>query len=386
MATKELNKFILNGEEISVADSSARATAEEAESLANVANAKAEAVDAELTRQVGILDNKIESVDDKADNYYNTLDQKIDSQGDTLEGMLDNLNDTLTLKINDQGVPPGGTDGQILAKDGSTNYQTKWVTQAQPTPVESEIDDSITASNRTWSSSKISTELSSVGSNILDDATTTNNKTWSSSKIASEISGSVISEIDDTVTASNKTWSSQKINSVDSNILTKIESTQEITAGINSAGTAEKTYSAGDYLIRNDILYKATTNIAQGATLTVGVNIEGTDVASELNAMKGLNNMIKLDYANPVYTFPTSGGRYTYTPSVDCYLVGTHTLPTATSQNFEIAIDNVNIYASKEVRTSIINWSEPIYIPSGSVVKMSNDAGLIPNITLLKEV
>ncbi|MBQ1297935.1 MAG: hypothetical protein IIY21_28105 [Clostridiales bacterium] len=52
-------------------------------------------------------------------------------------------------------------------------------------------------------------------------------------------------------------------------------------------GTASQAYDKGDYLIMNDKLYKATTAIVSGATLTVGTNIVQTSVAEELE----LNNI-----------------------------------------------------------------------------------------------
>ena len=45
---------------------------------------------------------------------------------------------------------------------------------------------------------------------------------------------------------------------------------------------ATKAYSTGDLLIVNGTLYKATTSIANGATLTVGTNVTATTVAAEL--------------------------------------------------------------------------------------------------------
>ena len=46
----------------------------------------------------------------------------------------------------------------------------------------------------------------------LDDSTTANDKVWSSSKIATELSG--VAEIDDTTTSATKAWSSNKIQTV----------------------------------------------------------------------------------------------------------------------------------------------------------------------------
>ena len=49
--------------------------------------------------------------------------------------------------------------------------------------------------------------------------------------------------------------------------------------------TATKAYSSGDLLIVNGTLYKASTSIANGATLTEGTNVTATTVAAEIAAL-----------------------------------------------------------------------------------------------------
>ena len=55
-----------------------------------------------------------------------------------------------------------------------------------------------------------------------------------------------------------------------------------ITANHEESMKATKAYSSGNLLIVNGTLYKATTSIANGATLTVGTNVTATTVANEL--------------------------------------------------------------------------------------------------------
>ena len=55
-----------------------------------------------------------------------------------------------------------------------------------------------------------------------------------------------------------------------------------ITANHEDSMKATKAYTSGNLLIVNGTLYKATTSIANGATLTVGTNISATTVANEL--------------------------------------------------------------------------------------------------------
>ena len=55
-----------------------------------------------------------------------------------------------------------------------------------------------------------------------------------------------------------------------------------ITANHEDIMKATKAYTTGNLLIVNGTLYKATTSIANGATLTVGTNVTATTVANEL--------------------------------------------------------------------------------------------------------
>ena len=55
-----------------------------------------------------------------------------------------------------------------------------------------------------------------------------------------------------------------------------------VTANREDSMKATKAYSTGNLLIVNGTLYKATTSIANGATLTVGTNVTATTVANEL--------------------------------------------------------------------------------------------------------
>lgn len=86
---------------------------------------------------------------------------------------------------------------------------------------ESEINDGVTASNTTWSSEKISNQLSGkadtsdipVLTDLINDNTTSTTAVWSSDKTAAEIAAGAGVTIDDTTTSLTKTWSSDKINS-----------------------------------------------------------------------------------------------------------------------------------------------------------------------------
>lgn len=94
-----------------------------------------------------------------------------------------------------------------------------------------------------------------------------------------------------TLLGTNNIWSDAGPVDVDYSVDTKLyidaqnENTRKLIAGIEAGMTATKDYSAGDMLIVGDTLFKATTSIANGATLTPGTNVTETTLASELNAM-----------------------------------------------------------------------------------------------------
>lgn len=53
-------------------------------------------------------------------------------------------------------------------------------------------------------------------------------------------------------------------------------------ATIESSSTASKAYSVGDYLVYDGDLYKVTTAIASGGTITPNTNVEQTTVGAEI--------------------------------------------------------------------------------------------------------
>ena len=59
-------------------------------------------------------------------------------------------------------------------------------------------------------------------------------------------------------------------------------------APFETTAKASKNYEVGEYLTYTGNLYKVTAAIAKNANLTVGTNIEATDVATELNLLRSL--------------------------------------------------------------------------------------------------
>lgn len=77
---------------------------------------------------------------------------------------------------------------------------------------------------------------------------------------------------------------------VDQQITEKVSASQRlmeliVTANREDTMKATKAYTTGDLLIVNGTLYKASTSIANGATLTEGTNVTATTVAAEIAAL-----------------------------------------------------------------------------------------------------
>ena len=59
-------------------------------------------------------------------------------------------------------------------------------------------------------------------------------------------------------------------------------------APLQATTKANTNYAVGDYLFMNGLLYKVTSTISSGATITPGTNVEVTDVATELKLLFSL--------------------------------------------------------------------------------------------------
>ena len=78
-------------------------------------------------------------------------------------------------------------------------------------------------------------------------------------------------------------FSTTSENPVQNKVITnKINAMDDNIAGTEDGATASQTYVAGEFLLRNNQLYKVTTNIAIGDALTVGVNLSAKTIGEEL--------------------------------------------------------------------------------------------------------
>jgi microcystin-dependent protein len=134
-----------------------------------------------------------------------------------------------------------------------------------PTPP-SEINDATTSTDKTWSSSKISTELAAInrdGATIADNVIN-DYQTWSSKKIDEELAKKP--SIDDTTISTTKTWSSDKI-SKDINVVDDIaKNINYAQKTVNKRGTKQ--------LIDNKVTFNINTATTSGAAVITLINQE----------------------------------------------------------------------------------------------------------------
>lgn len=124
-------------------------------------------------------------------------------------------------------------DGITTATDSFGNLVVRFPEQ------KTEINDSATVTNKTWSSNKISTEISKIDRSgaTINDTAVNDYQTWSSKKLDEEFDG--VAVIDDAIKGAANTWSSNKISSeigLAGNIANDINIAQKT---VNTKGTKE---------------------------------------------------------------------------------------------------------------------------------------------------
>ena len=111
------------------------------------------------------------------------------------------------------------------------------------------------------------------------------------------------------------------------NDITDVRSDLEdmITAYNEPTATSTHAYSAGDYFIYNDVLYKANDTIAIGATIVPNTNCEATNVATEVTEVKSAltDKVSGIDTTNaPTSLTNTESGGINYTATEDSWVFG----------------------------------------------------------------
>lgn len=149
-----------------------------------------------------------------------------------------------------------------------------------------------------------------------------------------------------------------------------ITDTQEMIAPIEAGPTASKAYAKGKQLVFNGLLYKVTTAIAQGDTLTVGTNITlSDDVVTQLetltkNAPKYGTSSSSASTTSKTAT-TTNGDFNLHTGSV----VRVKFTYTNTATTPTLNIDSTGAHAIKAYNTT----KPDVYWKAGDVVEFTYD-------------
>ena len=158
-----------------------------------------------------------------------------------------------------------------------------------------------------------------------------------------------------------------------------------ITENIETTTTSSQAYAIGDFLYKNDELYKTKTAIAQGDTFVVDTNIEETNITNEINTLK--TNF--QDGVDAVYdacvskgSTPSSHALADVVDAIDNISGGNlGTKNITTNGTYNASDDNLDGYSSVTVNVS--GGTTPIQInpfPQGaSAITLYNENGITIN-------
>ena len=149
-----------------------------------------------------------------------------------------------------------------------------------------------------------------------------------------------------------------------------ITETQQMIAPIEAGPTASKAYAKGKQLVYNGLLYKVTSAIAQGDTLTVGTNIAlSDDVTTQLLTLK-----------NQVPKYGTSSTAASTTAKTASTTNGDFVLQTGAVVRVKFTYNNtastptLNIDSTGAHNIKAYNTTKPdIYWKAGDVVEFTYD-------------
>lgn len=149
-----------------------------------------------------------------------------------------------------------------------------------------------------------------------------------------------------------------------------ITDTQEMIAPIEAGPTASQAYAVGKQLVYNGLLYKVTSAIAQGDTLTVGTNIAlSDDVTTQLLTLK-----------NQVPKYGTSSTAASITAKTASTTDGDFVLQTGAVVRVKFTYNNtastptLNIDSTGAHNIKAYNTTKPdVYWKAGDVVEFTYD-------------
>ena len=222
---------------------------------------------------------EIEFTDSKARQDINTLDGKIDDEVGRLET---EINGKATIDDSDITTNKTWSSGQIFAEDNATREITAILNLTNRAEENYSVGDLIVYNSR----------LYKVTASISQGAALTPGVNIQLSKVSTELKGLETTcdnlqaqinnkaTIDDSDITISKTWSSSKILAEDNSI-------RENIATLNLTNRAEQNFDVGDLVEWNYKLCKVIAPITQGDLLELGTNLNTTTVSDELYQSSG---------------------------------------------------------------------------------------------------
>ena len=142
------------------------------------------------------------------------------------------------------------------------------------------------------------------------------------------------------------------------------------TASIESGAFASKAYNAGDFLVKNGSLWKATTDISKDDALTPA-NIVPTTVGSELSERSGRFNTIEEKKEIPIRK------TVTYTATKNCIMIINANIKVGQSTKITISVNNLEV--KNDSLDGSLRYIDTITLPlvQGDVVSIYIDSNLV---------
>lgn len=206
-------------------------------------------------------------------------------------------------RIENQSVPSGGTNGQMLVKDGSTDYATKWA-NAPTVPVQDVQVNGTSILNQGVANIPYATADTTYGVTCPESyrgITVANNKLSINPAADSDIKYGTLGNAYKPITAtlqhkstfyglakaagdSTQSSSSNAVGQYTDAAKAAIQSmlgVSQMLAPVNANMTAAQAYAIGDVFAANGKLYKATAAIAQDGAIIPDTNCVETTMADE---------------------------------------------------------------------------------------------------------
>jgi hypothetical protein len=240
----------------------------------------------------------------------------------------------------------------------------------------------------------------------LTDGHTTTFEVTNGSSIASIEKTSTVGTVDTyTITLTNGETSTFTVTNatgiIDSNFSetsTNAIQTSTVTnviSGVENGANASRTYNVGEYILRNNLMYKVIALTASGEAWNVGLNLEATGIGAELTQLN--NDLTKKALVNTYYNSSTkklyevnadgtqgaeiktsvlpdvsnvfhtinigAGLNVSYTTDRDCFIIGE--FASGGNSTGTLTVGGSVIYSGKDMH---FNAGVSLFVPSGTLV------------------